>query len=109
MPQAHNDWNVGERNRRENMRLERAVLVGAVIPPQTEEKIEEYMDELQFLAETAGAVSLKRFVQKLPKPDPKTFIGSGKVEEIGKYIETHDIDLAIIDDDLTGKQTNILE
>jgi len=105
-----NDWNIGERGasiKRENP--ERAVLIGAVVPPNTEEKIIEYLDELEFLAGTAGAETVKRFTQRLAQPDPKTFIGSGKVAEIGQYIESHDIDLAIFDDDLTGKQTNILE
>jgi GTP-binding protein HflX len=109
MAQPKNKWNIGEKAQRDATRPERAVLVGAIVPPDTEEKIIEYMDELEFLAETAGAVTIKRFVQKLTRPDSKTFIGSGKVEEIGKYIESHDIDLAIFDDDLTGKQTNHLE
>jgi GTP-binding protein HflX len=105
-----NKWNVGEKKKTLNeANRERAVLIGAILPPNTEEKITEYLDELDFLAQTAGAVVVRRFVQKMQKPDSKTFIGSGKVEEIGKYIESHDIDLAIFDDDLTGKQANILE
>lgn len=105
-----NNWNLGEKQRTiGGQQTERAVLIGAILPPNTEEKINEYLDELDFLAQTAGAEIVKRFTQKLSHPDSKTFIGSGKVEEIGKYIETHDIDLAIFDDDLTGKQTNILE
>jgi GTP-binding protein HflX len=109
MATARNDWNLGEKSRRDSNQPERAVLIGAIIPPNTEEKITEYMDELAFLAETAGAVTVKRYVQKLSHADSKTLIGSGKVEEIGKYIEDHDIELAIFDDDLTGKQTNHLE
>jgi GTP-binding protein HflX len=110
MAQPKNKWNLGEQNRIiSNGRNERAVLIGVVQPPQTEEKLIEYLDELEFLAQTAGADTVKRFTQKMQKPDSKTFIGSGKVEEIGQYIQTHDIDLAIFDDDLTGKQTNILE
>jgi GTPase len=105
-----NKWNIGEKAKTlQGPHKERAVLIGAIIPPHTEEKINEYLDELDFLAQTAGAETVKRFVQKLAHPDSKTFIGSGKVQEIGKYIEDHDIDLAIFDDDLTGKQTNILE
>ena len=105
-----NKWNIGEKNKTLNeVQKERAVLIGVVQPPNTEEKITEYLDELEFLAQTAGAETVKRFVQKMQKPDSKTFIGSGKMEEIGAYIESHDIDLAIFDDDLTGKQTNILE
>ena len=109
MPIQKNDWNLGEKTKRPAGYKERAVLVGAIVPPETEEKINEYMDELAFLGETAGAECIKRFVQKMAKPDPKTFIGSGKVIEIGKYIEDHEIDLVLFDDDLTGKQTNILE
>jgi GTP-binding protein HflX len=105
-----NKWNIGEKAKTlQGPHKERAVLIGAIIPPNTEEKINEYLDELDFLAQTAGAEIVKRYVQKLAHPDSKTFIGSGKVQEIGKYIEEHDIDLAIFDDDLTGKQTNILE
>jgi GTP-binding protein HflX len=105
-----NKWNLGENKKAIGAPgVERAVLIGLIQPPQTEEKIIEYLDELEFLAQTAGAETVKRFIQKLAHPDSKTFIGSGKVQEIGQYIESHDIDLAIFDDDLTGKQTNILE
>lgn len=109
MATARNKWNLGEKKKQEGPRRERAVLIGLVVPPQSEEKVVEYLDELEFLAQTAGADTVKRYIQKMPKPDSKTFIGSGKVEEIGKYIEEHDIDLAIFDDDLTGKQAGILE
>jgi GTPase len=105
-----NKWNIGEKNKTLNeAQKERAVLIGVIQPPNSEEKIIEYLDELEFLAQTAGADTVKRFMQKMQKPDSKTFIGSGKVEEIKQYIESHNIDLAIFDDDLTGKQTNILE
>lgn len=107
---AKNKWNLGEKKKTpEGQRKERAILIGVIHPPQTEEKANEYLDELDFLAQTAGAEPVKRFTQKMAHPDSKTFIGSGKVQEIGKYIADHDIDLAIFDDDLTGKQTNILE
>lgn len=110
MATQKNDWNLGEKKKTLNAAApERAVLIGAIVPPHTEEKVNEYMDELAFLAETAGAETVKRFLQKLQHPDSKTFIGSGKVEEIRQYIESHDIELAIFDDDLTGKQTNHLE
>ncbi len=110
MALAKNKWNLGEKKKlSEGPHKERAVLIGVVQPPHTEEKVLEYLDELEFLAQTAGADTAKRFIQKMAKPDSKTFIGSGKVQEIGKYIEEHEIDLAIFDDDLTGKQTNILE
>ena len=87
---------------------ERAVLVGLIYEQQNEEQLQEYLDELAFLAETAGAIAIKRFVQKLPHPDSKTFIGKGKLEEIRQYIEGRNIDVAIFDDELTGAQiTNI--
>ncbi|MFZ1677316.1 MAG: GTPase HflX [Saprospiraceae bacterium] len=110
MALAKNNWNLGESKKNVGTPgIERAVLIALIQPPMTEEKSTEYLDELEFLAETAGAETVKRFVQKLPHRDSRTFIGSGKVKEIGDYIESHNIDLAIFDDDLTGKQTNILE
>jgi GTP-binding protein HflX len=89
---------------------EQAVLVGLIYKDQTEENLQEYLNELEFLAHTAGAQTVKRFIQKLPNPDPRTFIGKGKMEEIKKYIEDREaINLVIFDDDLTGKQVSILE
>ena len=64
----------------------------------------EYLDELAFLAETAGAIAVKRFTQKLPQPDTRTFVGKGKLEEIKKFIIGRDIELAIFDDELSGSQ-----
>ncbi len=90
--------------------LENTVLVGLVSNGQTEAQVQEYLDELEFLALTAGAVTVKRYVQKLPHPDSRTFIGKGKIEEIGSYLEKHEeINMVIFDDDLSGKQTNNLE
>lgn len=87
---------------------ERAVLVGLVHKEQTEFQVQEYLDELAFLAETAGAIAVKRFIQKLPHPDSRTFVGKGKLEEIKDYITSREITLAIFDDELTGSQiTNI--
>ena len=87
---------------------ERAILVGLVHKDQTEPQLQEYLDELAFLAETAGAVAVKRFTQKLLHPDSKTFIGKGKLEEIKKYVQTKNIRIAIFDDELNGSQiTNI--
>lgn len=103
------DWNLGQKSSGLAATRERAVLVGLVYGNQTEEKLQEYLDELAFLAETAGAVTVKKFVQKLPHPDSRTFVGKGKAEEILEYVESHDIDLVIFDDDLSGKQVNILE
>ncbi len=87
---------------------ERAILVGLVHKDQTEEQLQEYLDELAFLAETAGAVTVKRFTQKLPHPDTRTFVGKGKIEEIKKYIDGKNIRIVIFDDELNGSQiTNI--
>ncbi|MEP7128665.1 MAG: GTPase HflX [Chitinophagales bacterium] len=83
---------------------EKAVLIGLIFQGQKEEQLTEYLDELAFLAETAGAITLKRFTQRLQSPHPRTFIGEGKLEEIRKYVEEKEVDLAIFDDDLTGKQ-----
>jgi GTPase len=88
---------------------EKAILVGVVDKSQTEEQVQEYLDELAFLAETAGAVILKRFTQKLGHPDSKTFIGKGKLEEIKAYITTHDIRVVIFDDELSGSQISNIE
>src|SRR5438034_2868110 len=87
---------------------EKAVLVGLVHKGQTEPQVQEYLDELAFLAETAGAVTVKRFTQKLQHPDSKTFIGKGKLEEIKKYIQGKNVQVIIFDDELNGSQiTNI--
>src|SRR5437762_11336180 len=87
---------------------ERAVLVGVVHKDQTEQQLQEYLDELAFLAETAGAIAVKRFTQKLTHPDSRTFIGKGKLEEIRNYIQGKNISIAIFDDELNGSQiTNI--
>lgn len=108
---TNNGWNIGDAGKKGLKRTtEYAVLVGLIQKDQTEEQIQEYLDELEFLALTAGASTVKRFTQKMPHPDPRTFIGSGKLEEIGVYIEKNpDINMVIVDDDLSGKQVNILE
>lgn len=89
--------------------IERAILVGVINQYQPEEKLTEYLDELEFLAETAGAESVKRFSQKLDKPNPKTLLGSGKISEIALYIKQNNIDLAIFDDELTPSQLKNIE
>jgi GTP-binding protein HflX len=87
---------------------ERAVLVGVVHKDQREQEVMEYLDELAFLAETAGAITVKKFIQKLPHPDSRTYVGKGKLQEIATYIQNKEIDLLIFDDELTGAQiTNI--
>ena len=83
---------------------ERAVLVGLIHKQQTEPQAREYLDELAFLAETAGARAEKSFLQKLPRPDSRTFVGKGKLEEIREYVHARGINLAIFDDELTGSQ-----
>lgn len=86
-------------------REERAILVAMIKAGETEQQVNEYLAELQFLAETAGAVTVKTFTQKMQKPDSKTFLGKGKLEEIKNYIIFKgDIDLVIFDDELTGSQ-----
>ena len=90
-------------------RSEKAVLVGLIHRQYTEQEINEHLDELEFLAMTAGAKTKKVFVQRLPHPDLRTFVGKGKLEEIKNYVEDHDIDLVIFDEDLSGKQQSILE
>jgi GTP-binding protein HflX len=88
---------------------ERAVLVGVVHKEQTEEEVQEYLDELAFLAETAGAVAVKKFIQKLSHPDSRTFVGKGKLEEIKRYVDGRDIDILIFDDELSGSQIMNIE
>jgi GTPase len=90
-------------------KAERAILVGVVHKTQTEEQSQEYLDELAFLAETAGALTLKRFTQKLLHPDSKTFVGKGKLEEIKTYITLKDIQVVIFDDELSGSQISNIE
>jgi len=88
---------------------EKVVLVGLVTQKQSEEKLTEYMDELEFLTFTAGAEVATRFIQKVDKPDPKTFVGSGKLNEILDYVVEHDIDTLIFDDELTPSQLKNIE
>ena len=88
---------------------ETCVLVGLVSGRTRREQAEEYLDELAFLAETANAITRKTFVQSLDHPDVRTFIGSGKVQEIKEYVEEHDIDMLIFDDELSPTQLRNLE
>lgn len=90
-------------------REEKAVLVGIILKEQTIEQAEEYLDELAFLSETAGATAVKRFTQKLAHPDSRTFVGKGKLEEIKDYLNGKDITLVIFDDELTGSQISNIE
>lgn len=88
---------------------EKAILVGLIQKDQTERQVQEYMDELAFLAETAGAVAVKRFTQKMEHPHSRTFVGKGKLEEIRDYVKDKDIRIAIFDDELSGAQINNIE
>jgi len=88
---------------------ERAVLVGLVNDAQPEERVKEYLDELDFLADTAGAETVGRFTQRLDYPNPRTFVGKGKLDEIRSYVEANEIGLVIFDDDLTTKQVANIE
>ena len=88
---------------------EKVVLIGLVTQKQSEEKLTEYMDELEFLTYTAGAEVAARFTQKVDKPDPKFFVGSGKLNEIVDYVVEHNIDTLIFDDELTPSQLKNIE
>ena len=88
---------------------EKAVLVGLIQKEQTPEQVREYLDELAFLAETAGAIAIERFTQRLPHPDSRTFVGKGKLEEIKQYVASRDINVVIFDDELTGSQISNIE
>ena len=88
---------------------ERAVLVGVITQNQDEAQLKEYLDELSFLAETAGAIEVKRFTQKLPHPDPKTFVGKGKLEEILKFTQENLVHVIIFDDELSPSQARNIE
>ncbi|MFM1970552.1 MAG: hypothetical protein RL731_374 [Bacteroidota bacterium] len=88
---------------------EKAVLVGLIQKEVTPEQVTEYLDELAFLAETAGAIAVNRFTQRLPHPDSRTFVGKGKLEEIKQYVASRDINVVIFDDELTGSQISNIE
>ncbi|WP_035842767.1 GTPase HflX [Crocinitomix catalasitica] len=86
-----------------------AVLIGVITSRQTEELANEYLDELEFLAETSGAETKKKFLQKIDRPNPKTYIGSGKIKEIKEYIDANGVDIAIFDDELSPSQLRNIE
>mgnify|MGYP000716085675 FL=1 len=88
---------------------EKAVLIGVITQHQDESQSEEFLDELEFLTLTAGGVAVKRFVQKLERPNPKTFLGAGKLEDVKAYIESHGIGTAIFDDELSPAQLRNIE
>jgi len=89
---------------KKDIALEKAVLIGVITRFQDEDKSKEYLDELEFLTYTAGGEVIKRFTQKMDIPNPKTFIGSGKMEDVRKFIEEHKVGTAIFDDELSPAQ-----
>ena len=89
--------------------MEKAVLIGLITPDVTKDQAYEYLDELAFLADTAGAKPVRNFTQKLPHPDNKTFLGKGKIEEVRLYAEENEIKLIIFDDDLSPSQIRNIE
>lgn len=90
-------------------KIERGVLIGLITRDQTAEQVEDYLDELAFLATTAGIQTEKKYTQKLDHPDIKTFVGKGKVDEIKEYVEEEEIDVIVFDDDLSPSQMRNLE
>jgi len=88
---------------------ERAILIGIVSKGQDENEVEEFLDELSFLTETAGAETAGRFTQKLDVPNPRTFVGTGKIEELAHFVTENKIDIAIFDDELTPSQLRNIE
>ena len=89
---------------------QQTVLVGVVTGGQNEQQLNEYLDELAFLSETAGVIAVKRFIQKLPHPDSRTFVGKGKLQEIKQYLSMHgEVELVVFDDELTGSQIQNIE
>jgi GTP-binding protein HflX len=89
---------------------ENAVLIGLITPEQDEAKAKEYIEELAFLCETAGATPVKKFFQRIPYPNPRTFIGKGKLQQIKQFIdENEDVNMAVFDDELSPRQLKILE
>ena len=89
--------------------LERAILIGVLYHGQEESEVEDYLEELSFLTETAGAEPVKRFIQKLDVPNPRTFVGSGKIKELALFVSENKIDIAIFDDELTPSQLRNIE
>lgn len=90
-------------------RKEKAILIGLITPDQNEAKLEEYLDELEFLADTAGAEVVSRFSQRLAHPDPRTFVGKGKLMQIAAFVSAHAVDITIFDDELSGSQIRNIE
>lgn len=94
---------------KQNIEYEKVILIGVITQHQDEEKSNEYLDELAFLSYTAGGEVVKRFQQKITKPNPKTFIGKGKMEEVREYVIEHDVSTAVFDDELSPAQQKNIE
>ena len=93
----------------QDIQPERAILVGIATPQQSRKKVDEYLNELEFLLDTAGGITVKRFVQQLEYPNPQTYVGTGKLEELFQYIKAENIDLVVVDDELGPSQLRNLE
>jgi GTPase len=98
-----------QKNNKTALEKEKVVLVGLITGRQSDDEVKEYLDELEFLVETAGGETLKRFTQKLDKPDRTTFIGKGKLEEVAAYVSDNDIDIVVFDDELSPSQQRNIE
>jgi len=98
-----------ELKKKDSLQRERCILIGIINKDQDEEKAMEYLEELRFLADTAGADTVHIFTQKLSKPDSRTFLGSGKMEDIKGYVDAENIDLVVFDDELTPSQLKNIE
>jgi len=92
-----------------NLNNETAVLIAVATPAIPFEKVNEYLDELAFLTDTAGGIAVRKFIQNLPYPDPRTYLGSGKLEEVARYIDENKIQIAVFDDELSPSQTRNIE
>jgi len=104
------EWNLGDKSPKLiKTSLEKAVLVSVITPNQNDEQAQEYLTELDFLARTAGAYVVQTFTQRMVQVNARTFIGTGKAEEIRLFVEENEIDMVIFDDDLSAKQSNALE
>ena len=94
----------------QDLNYEKSVLIGVITKAQPEEKMKEYLDELEFLTYTAGGEVLKRFVQRIDVPNPKTYIGTGKMLEVAEFVKEHEIGAVIFDDELSpGQQKTLSE
>jgi len=91
------------------VKQEKVVLVGIITPNETEEQTKEYLDELEFLVQTAGGETVKNFTQKMLRPERATFVGTGKLEEIRDYVKSEEIDIVVFDDELSPSQLRNIE